>query len=387
MRIANSTKKRKGSMKRRVRIVTVAFIISFGLFMGCAKEKETKIGAILPLTGEGAKYGQSAKRGIDLALEQINASGGIKGRGLEVVYEDSRFQPSEGVAAIRKLITIDKVPAVIGAMASSVTLAIAPIAEENEVVLLSPTSSSPEITHAGDYIFRNTYSDIYEGQRMAGYIYEKTEYRLVGVLYINNDFGVGLKNAFSERFSELGAEVAVTESYDQNATDFRTQIAKIQQFKVNAIYIVGYSEMARLLTQAEEMGIEARFFSCIMFEDPDILRLAGESAEGVVYAYPSYNPESNQEIVSSFVEMYDEQYGQKPDIYAASAFDALRILAAAMNKGGFNSELIKEALFSIQDFPGVTGRTSFDQNGDVTKPIGIKKVHNGEFQWIMYEFE
>ncbi|MCK4458341.1 MAG: ABC transporter substrate-binding protein [Methanosarcinales archaeon] len=128
---------------------------------------EIRIGAILPLTGEAAEYGEDAKLGIDLAVEEINAAGGINGKRIQVVYEDSQATPSQGVSAIQKLTTVDKVPVIIGAMASSVTLAIAPIAEENKVVLLSPASSAPQITEAGDYIFRTEFSDAYGGKAQA----------------------------------------------------------------------------------------------------------------------------------------------------------------------------------------------------------------------------
>lgn len=374
-------------MKKFVIIVLVMALITITWAIGCEKKKEEiKIGSILPLTGEGAKYGESAKRGIDLAVQEINAFGGIKGKLINVLYEDSKMEPKEGTNAIHKLLTIEKVPAIIGAMASSVTLAIASIAEENKVVLLSPTSSSPKITDAGDYIFRNTYSDIYEGQKMASYVYNELGYRKVAILYINNDYGVGLRKTFTEHFAELGGEVAVYESYEQDAVDFRTQLTKVRQSTLEGIYIVGYGEMGRLLRQAKEMGIKIPFLSCIMFEDPDILKVAREAAEGVIYAYPAYNTESDQEDVLKFVQAFEEKYGQKPDIYAASAYDALKILAQAMDKEGFTSEAIKKALYSIKNFPGITGRTSFDQNGDVVKPIGIKKLEDGKFKWVLYEF-
>jgi len=348
--------------------------------------EEIKIGAILPLTGEAAKYGKSAKRGIDLALEEINAKGGIKGKKLTIIYEDSKGNPKEGVSAILKLITVHKVPAILGAMSSSVTLAIAPIAEENKIVLLSPASSSPKITHAGDYIFRNCYSDIYEGKKMAHYIYNETRYKKVAIIHINNDYGIGLREAFRDEFNKLGGKVVAVETYDFGATDFRTQLSKIKESDPDAIYIVGYSEMGRLLVQAKELELRIPFFSCIMFEDPDILKVAGDIAEGVVYTYPSYNPKSREDVVANFINIFEKKYNQKPDGFAANAYDALKILALAIEKGGGKSEQIKKALYSIKDYPGVTGKTSFDGNGDVIKPIGIKQSVRGKFKWIYFKY-
>jgi len=383
-------------MKRLTNLITgqTLLIVVLGLLIafpfGCSKkESETDeiiIGAILPLTGSGAKYGQSAKKGTDLAVEEINALGGIRDKTLRVIYEDSMLDPKQGVSAINKLVTVNKVPAIIGAMASSVTLAIAPIAEKNNVVLLSPASSAPEISKAGDYIFRNTYSDIYEGLRMGTYAYKELKLRRMAVLHINNDFGVGLRKTFGQSFVKLGGEVVATESYEQGATDFRTQLNKVKQSEPDAIYIVGYSEMGQLLRQAKEIGINIPFISCIMFEDPKILEIAKEAAEGVIYAYPAYAPVSGQQNVSRFVSKFEQKHNEKPDIYAASSYDALKILAYAIDRGGFSSEEIKKSLYSIKDFPGVTGSTTFDSNGDVTKPIGIKKVQNGIFTWAQTEF-
>lgn len=373
-------------MNRFISIIGIAALATLVLTFSCAKKEEIKIGAILPLTGEGAKYGQSAKRGIDLAVEEINLKGGIKGKKLTVVYEDSKGDPKEGTSAIQKLITMEKVPAIIGAMASSVTLAVAPIAEKNKVVLLSPASSAPKITYAGDYIFRNCYSDLYEGRKMAHYIYNETTYRKIAIIHINNDYGIGLRDAFRGEFTKLGGNVTATETYGFGTTDFRTQISKIKDANPDAVYIVGYAEMGRLLVQAKELGLKVPFFSCIMFEDPDILKVAGEVAEGIVYTFPSYNPESKEDVVANFVSSFEKKYNQKPDGFAANAYDALKILVVAIKEGGEKSQQIKKALYSIKNYPGVTGETSFDKNGDVIKLIGIKRVEKGDFKWIRFKY-
>ncbi len=372
------------------RLLIGALLLLIIIPFGCSKKKqeakEIKIGAILPLTGSGAKYGQSAKKGIDLAVEEINALGGIRDKTLRVIYEDSMLDPKQGVSAINKLVTVNKVPAIIGAMASSVTLAIAPIAEKNNIVLLSPASSAPEISKAGDYIFRNTYSDIYEGPKISSYAYDELGFRRVAILYINNDFGVGLSKAFQQSFVRLGGKIVVVESYEQDSSDFRTQLNKIKQSEPDSIYLVGYAEMGLILRQAKETGMSNQFLSCIMFEDPKILEVAKEAAEGIIYAYPAYDPDGGQQNVSNFVSKFQQKYNKKPDVYAASSYDSLKILAYAVNKGGFGAASIKQTLYSIKDFPGVTGSTTFDSNGDVTKPIGIKQVQNGKFTWLQTEF-
>jgi len=173
---------------------------------GCAKkeEKEIKIGVILPLTGDAAKYGQSAKKGMKLAVDEINNKGGINNQRVILIIEDSQGQVKNGVSAFNKLITIDKVPIVVGELLSSITLAIAPIANEKKIIVLSPASTAPKITEAGDYIFRNVASDIVEGQIMAEYAFNKLQYKKIAILYINNDYGDGLRNSFKQKIISLG---------------------------------------------------------------------------------------------------------------------------------------------------------------------------------------
>ena len=369
--------------------IAVVAIVLFALVFTQGKTGESKvvkIGAILVLTGPDAKAGQSARQGIEMAVEEINASGGVRGRTLQMIYEDDAGEPEKAVSAFRKLVNIDHVPAIIGPMASSCVLAVAPLAEKYKVVVLSPTASSPKITYAGDYIFRNTYSDAIEGAKTAEYAFKELHYTRAAILYINNDYGLGLKDAFAQKFQSLGGQVVLAEAYDPKSTDFRSLIAKVKQAKPDFLYLAGYSEMGQILKQAYELGVRLPVMSCIMFEISDIARVAGKAAEGVIYAYPSYDPEKGSEITVRFAQKFKAKYGTLPDPEAAFSYDAVKILALAMERGGFSSEGIKNALYSIKDFEGVTGKTSFDKYGDVIKPVGFKMVKNGTYIWVKYSF-
>jgi len=364
-------------------------LMMFAIFspLGCSKKqpepKEIKIGAILPLTGDGAKYGGAAKKGIELALGELNSKGGIKGTKIKIIYEDSQGVPKDGVAALQKLITTTKVPAVIGDLFSSVTLAIAPIAEENKVVVLSPTSSAPKITYAGDYIFRNCASDIFEGSVMGEYAFDKLGFKKVGILYINNDYGLGIKDIFEKIFISKGGVITVEDIFEQSSTDFRTQLTKIKSSEPEAIYMIGYKEQSLILKQAKEIGITSQFLSTVMFEDPEIVKIAGSATEGVIYSSRAYDPESKEGVTHDFVEKYEREYNETPDIFAALSYDAMNILALAMERGGLKSDEIKNTLYSIKHYPGVVGETSFNENGDVVQPASIKTVINGKF--VMYQ--
>lgn len=367
-------------MKKLMMIILILGITSIGLILGCAnKEKEINIGAILPLTGDGAKYGSASRKAIELALEEINGAGGVKGRKIKAIYEDSQGTPRIGISAMQKLITTDGVPAVIGDLFSSVTLAIAPVAEQNKVVVLSPSSSAPKITNAGDYIFRNCASDIFEGAIMGEYAFDSLGFKKVAILYINNDYGVGIRDVFKRQFTARGGIVVLEESFEQSSTDFRTQLTKIKSTDAQAIYVVGYKELGQLLRQAKEIGITSQFLSTVMFEDPDIIKTAGGAAEGVIYSARAYDPESKKGATYDFVQRFKEKYKETPDIFAALSYDAVKILALAMKQGGFTSDGIKGALYGIKHYPGLVGDTSFDENGDVIQPAVMKTVKQGKF--------
>ena len=344
--------------------------------------QEIIIGAILPLTGQGAAYGEAAKRGMDLAVQQVNSEGGIDGRTIRIVYEDSQGEPKSGIAAFQKLITVDRVPAVLGDLLSSVTLSIAPIANRREVVLLSPASSSPKLTDAGPYVFRNCPSDVYEGTVMADYAFDTLGYRRVAILRINNEYGVGIGGVFRRSFTEKGGTIVAEESYAEDATDFRTQLTKLASQNPEAVYLLGYKQMGYILRQAKELGFKTQFLSTVTFEDPEILTLAGDAAEGVIYSASKFSPDSKDEVIQRFVNAYESKYQSKPNIFAGLSYDAVRILAIAMRDGGTKSNEIRFALHRIKNYPGVAGETTIDSNGDAVLTPMLKTVRGGKFVFV-----
>ena len=368
----------------------VIFVISVCLVLEVSamgkKPDSIQVGAILTLSGDAAPYGESAKNAIEMGVKEVNSSDLLKGMKISIVYEDDQLDPKTGVTAFKKLTEIDKVPYVIGPLTSSVALAIAPLANEKRTILLSPSASSPALTKAGDYFFRNVASDEFETRVMAQYAYENLNLKRVGIIHLNNDFGVGYREFFTSFFNKSGGNVVIAEAYEQGATDFRTQLLKIKSAKVDGIYIIGYKEMGRVLRQAKEMGIKSQFLSYSAIEDPDILNQAGNSAEGLVYTRQSFDPDDPQEVVKNFSSSFRKLYKHSPDPYAALAYDSIMILANAIAKGGNNPERIKSALYKTENFPGVTGKTSFDSNGDVTKTVSIKKIKDRNFHYIIKNY-
>jgi branched-chain amino acid transport system substrate-binding protein len=215
---------------RRAILFSIFLFIVFS-FPGCTKESEPseiQVGVILPLTGSAGKYGEDAKLGIELAAEEKNSQGGIDGKSVKIVLEDDQSEPKQTIAALRKLIAVHKISVVIGGMTSSSALAAAPIAEQNRVVFLSPSASVPALTKAGDFIFRNELSDSYGGVSQAELTWNKLGIKKVAILYINNDYGVGVKDAFQQTFVNLGGQVVEAQPFEPDAQDFRSQLTLIK---------------------------------------------------------------------------------------------------------------------------------------------------------------
>ena len=365
--------------------IIIVVALAIGLIATHTKKEpeEIKIGAILPLTGDAALYGESIKKGIDLAIEEINMAGGIKGKKVRIIYEDSKASPGEGVSALNKLISTDKVLAIIGDAVSSVTLAIAPIAEKNKIVILSPLSSAPAITNAGDFIFRNVPSDLFGGKVAAYFAVKQQGWQKLAILFINNDFGVGLQQVFSKEVMNLGGKIVASEAYEQGSTDFRTQLIKIKNANPDAIFLVGYREVPQILIQAKELKLRGRFLGTGLLEDPNVIKVAKDAAEGLFFTQLQYTPDSPDPIVKRFVDSFEKKYNSKPDIIAAYGYDSMAVLAFAMEKSNLTSISIKKELYKVKNFKGVTGEISFDENGDVIQPMGVKVIKNGKFQWYI----
>lgn len=344
-------------------------------------QSELKIGVLFPLSGDAGSYGERGKNGIELAVDELNAKGGARGRRLRVIYEDSKADPRTGVAAMTKLANVDKVPAVIGDIVSAVTLAVAPIAERNKVVLLSPTASAPAVSHAGDYIFRIWPSDLAEGKEIAAFAI-KTGFKRVGILYMQNDYGIGIKNVFVKTFSGAGGSVVLALGYKPDESDFRSYLGRLAEAKPDAIYLAGYfKDSALVLKQARELGIKTQFLGTTAVEDPKLIEIAGEAAEGLIYPLATgYDAESLDMDIQSFRKRYAERFKAEPDWVPAQAYDALKLIAYAVQKGGVTGPEIRKTLSVVKGYRGVTGDITFDENGDVAKPVTIKVVRQGKFE-------
>lgn len=375
-------------MKRLANIITVrvslviflAVVIVFPL--SCSKKqpeyKEIKIGAILPLTGDGALYGQMARKAIELAVEEINAKKGTGGKRFSVIYEDSQLKPNLAVNAATKLITVDKVLAIIGPMASNEFIPVIPIMQKYKVPVISPSATSHEITELGSYKFRTIVSDIYDGTAMAKFAFDKMGFRKATVFYVDEAGPRGVSIAFIEEFKRLGGQIVAQEKGDRDGSDFRTQITKIKDANPDAVYFAGYAkETVVFLRQAKELGLDRALMTHQLIDDPDVIKRAGETAEGVFFTTPKLTPETGGVAVKDFFSKFKGKYGELPQNFAPNAYDAMMLIAQAVEKYGAISEGINKGLLNIKDYYGASGEITIDENGDVVQYMTIMTIKNG----------
>jgi branched-chain amino acid transport system substrate-binding protein len=342
-------------------------------------EDVIKIGTIGPLTGNLATYGISTKNGVEIAVDEFNKAGGINGKQIKLISEDTRGDQAEAANAATKLIQQDKVTAIVGGVISSETMTAGPIANDAKVVMISSSSTATGIPDIGDYIFRNCLSDDVQATQLAEYAVKDLGLKKFAIIYTNNDYGLSLKNAFEKKAGEL-AQVVDIETYNDGESDFRAQLTKIKGFQPDALYIAGYyTEAAKIAQQAQDQGLKVQILGADGFYSPKLIELGGKAVEGAIFTAGFFTDDPS-ESVQNFVKAYKEKFNSEPDMFAAQAYDAAKILLTAIkNAGGQGGEALQAEMAKTKDFPGITGNTSFAANGDAVKDIIILKVENGKF--------
>ncbi len=333
----------------------------------------TKIGVVLPLTKHEISIGGiRTLHGIQLAVNQYNENNSKK---IELIIEDSEANPIKGVNAINKLILYDKVRYIIGDLTSGVTLAIAPIAEQNKTIIIAPGASNPNIRYAGDYIFRNWTSDDFEGRVAADYIRRKLKWENVYVLYIQNDFGKGLSDAFKENFKADGGNIVGESIIQAGQNDFRTLLSRLNPVirHADGIYLAGEpKEMGYLIKQMKEFNVDIPIFSNSSVEENEFQTIAGNSSTTIYYTTPIFNINDTAINISNFVKRYESQWNEVPDITSAHGYDAASILFYCLTDDYDDVESVKSNLYKMTEFYGITGNTRFDSYGDAIKPVSVK---------------
>lgn len=364
-----------------VAAMAVTILWALSIDEGFTERGPVRIAAIQPLSKSTVATGEQVREGIELGAANINEQGGINGRRLEVVYEDDQCDAKTAVTAFEKLANIDKIRIVIGPTCSSNVLAVAPLANEKKVIVLTTVASTPKVTHAGDYIFRNTPSGDAYSNRIAEFARSKLDARTASVLFLNLDNGVDYKNAFVKRFAELGGSIMGEEAYEPTAADFRSQLAKIRAQNPDVLFVAGQINHGTAIKQAREMGLMQQIIGPVTMETSDFVPQAGTAAEGVVYSAPKFD--KNDPAVKAFEEKYMATYNKTLGFRTLISYDATMIIASLLGRCGEDVECVKNGLYVTQNYTGVAGTYSFDRNGDVAMPIMLKTVRNGKF--VPYE--
>ena len=364
-------------------ILIVVGISYFGKNSSQPSSKEPiKIGVILPLTDASADAGEYIKNGLDIAEREINGSPKNKYK-ISLIFEDSQYKGDKAASAAQKLINIDGVKYIIGEYGSSQTLAIAPIAEANKVILISPASQTEKITTAGDYIFRTQITTKQDADFFARPVFEKIGNEKLAILSINTDYGISYINNFSDAYNKLGGVIGFVEKLDIKNTDFRISLLKAKENGARAILLVGNRQFNGLvLKQKNELGLEFRFFASSVTEGKELIDVAGTLAEGLLYPYP-FDDESDVSSQKSFQDKYIKEYREKSEMLGANGYDSLILLSNCFEKVGNNAKKVKQCLYLVKNYQGASGILSFDENGDVSKPFILKTVKNARF--VKYE--
>lgn len=358
------------------RVSAPLFLVPLVLAVACAKP--IPVGVILSETGAAAPYGEKVRRGVELALAQLHAAGGPGAR-IRLLYRDDATNPDVGAQVARELIDKEGARILIGAVSSPVTLKIAPICEARRTVLLSPTSSAPAITRAGDFIFRNYPSDMLEGASMADFARDAGLRRFV-VLAVDDEFGAGLSRVFTARFEGGNRRVVRHATFtDGDAVAFRRLAAELRVLRPDGVYVVAYGDdTAALFREIRAAGVASVVLGTSSVTESAV-RLAGPAADDLVFPEPAFDPASNEPATRTFVAAYRARFQAEPDAFAAHGYDALRLVATALERAGSaGPEAVRRSLASIDDFPGATGPIAFDENGDVVQYPRLFIVKRGE---------
>ncbi len=367
-------------MKNFLRFCLVGLV----LLAACKKNDQSlTIGEYASLTGTTATFGQSMNEGIQLALEEVNQSGGLLGKKVEVIVEDDQSKPEEAKTAVLKLLKQNQVSALLGEVASSRSLAAAPEAQKSKVPMISPASTNPKVTQVGDYIFRACFVDTFQGSSMARFAYNDLGLRKVAILYdIKNDYSVGLVEFFEKTFKELGGEIVAKQSYSEGDIEFRAQLTDLKAANPQAIYVPGYyTEVGLIARQARDLGITVPLMGGDGWDSPKTIEIGGTAVEGSYFSN-HYSADDPSPVVQDFIKKYQAKYKKVPDAMAVLGYDAAKILFDAIKRAGSaDGAKIRDAIAATKDLQGVSGTITMDADRNAKKKIVILKIEGGKVKF------
>lgn len=347
-----------------------------------------KVGVYGDLSGQTSNFGKSTREGVELATEEINAKGGIGGRKIQLVIEDDQGRPEQAKTVVSKLVNQDKVSAVIGEVASTNSLAAAPVAQEARVPMITPSSTNPKVTQVGDYISRVCFIDPFQGSVMAKFAANSLKAKTAAIFGdVNSDYSKGLTEFFEAEFSKLGSKVVMKQSYTQNDQDYKGQLTAIRSANPDVIYVPGYyGQVGIIAKQARELGIDKPILGGDGWDSAELWALGGDAMKNT-FISNHYSVDDPSPAIQSFVKAYKTKFNNvAPDAIAALAYDAMNILAASIQKaGGTDSAKLRDAIAATAAFPGVTGNITLDKDRNAVKPAVVLELNPAEKKFVYKE--
>jgi len=365
------------------------FILSILLVVGCKKapsgtpSQEIVIGEFASLTGGTASFGQSSHKGVEMAVDEVNAAGGVLGKKVRLVSEDNQSKAGESATVVRRMISRDQIVALIGEVASSRSLEAAPIAQQNKIPMISPASTNPKVTEVGDYVFRVCFIDPFQGAVLAKFMLQSGWKNAAILTDVKQDYAVGLTEFFKDYFTKNGGTIVSEQSYSSGDKDFKAQLTSIRGANPQAILVSGYYNEAGLIaSQARELDLNVPLLGGDGWDSPSLVDVAGAAMEGNFFSN-HFSAEDTSPAVQNFLVKFKAKYNEDPDAMAALGYDATNLLFDAIKRAGSTESAgLRTAIASTKDFPGVTGSITLDEKRNASKPAVILVVKDGKFRYV-----
>jgi branched-chain amino acid transport system substrate-binding protein len=358
------------------------------LALACRPGRESQTAAVatdIPvglygaMSGSEASFGQATMQGVKLAAEEINASGGVLGKKIRLVIEDDQGKAEEAASAVTKLITRDNVIAIIGENSSNQSLAAAPICQANGIPMISPSSTNPNVTKKGDYIFRVCFTDPYQGKALATFVRQNLAATSAAILRDNkNDYSVGLAEVIRAEFTRLGGKIVAEQSYSGGDNDFRPQLTAIKSSNPQVLFVPGfYTDAGQIALQARDLGISVPLVGGDGWDSPTVIAIGGKAVDGCYFS-DHYFVGEERPAVQRFVGEINKRTGKNPDANSALGYDALYILTNAIKAAGsLDRKAIRDRIATTKEYGGVSGVITMGPDRDPIKPVAMIKIDGG----------
>lgn len=367
-------------MKNFYKVISV-FVLSLVVF-GCQRkpvdENEIRIGEFGSMTGTEATFGLSTHNGIQLVVDEVNSKGGINGKKLKLIALDDQGKAEEAQMAVTRLITQDKVHVILGEVASSRSLAAAPVAQRYSIPMITPSSTNPKVTEVGDYIFRVCFTDPFQGMALAKFSAEELKAKTAALLIdTKSDYSVGLGEFFKKTFEGMGGKVVISQNYVGGDIDFKGQLTAIKGKNPDVIMVPGYyTEAGLILKQARELSLNMPVLGGDGWDSPKLFEIAGKSSNNG-YISNHYSVDDKDPKVQSFVKSYQDRFKEIPDGLAVMGYDAALVLVDALKRTkSLNGADLKDAIALTKNFGAVTGNITIDGQRNAAKPLTILKIED-----------